>query len=68
MITANTITAPEGDRVFFSEGACPYLTCFRLRAHAHPICPACRAVWYGNAFCETCRAHPREPWEHDDPV
>lgn len=36
------------------DGACPFLTCLDTEWHAHPACPDCGAVRYGNAFCATC--------------
>lgn len=35
-------------------GTCPFLTCLDTGWHAHPECPACGAVRYGNSFCRTC--------------
>lgn len=36
------------------DGLCPFLTCADVGWHAHPACPDCGAVRYGNAFCATC--------------
>jgi hypothetical protein len=36
------------------DGPCPFLTCLDTDVHAHPECPACGAVRYGNSFCPTC--------------
>lgn len=48
--------AHEG-RVVRCEGPCALLSCLEAGPHEHPICPTCRAVSYGNAFCEECRSH-----------
>ncbi len=36
------------------DGPCPFLTCTDTEWHAHPACPACGAVRYGNLNCPTC--------------
>lgn len=36
------------------DGPCPFLTCDDTGWHAHPACPDCGAVRYGNLFCRTC--------------
>lgn len=42
------------------DGPCPYLMCAQTSVHAHPVCPECGAVRYGNAFgCETCKVQRR---------
>ncbi len=35
-------------------GLCPFLGCVDTDIHAHPECPDCGAVRYGNTFCATC--------------
>lgn len=45
-------------------GSCPFLTCLVGQPHAHPVCPDCGAVRYGNAFCETCRDLRTDPNPH----
>ncbi len=52
-----------GDRV---PSECPFLFCVRTEPHEHSICPECGAVRYGNRFCATCRAYPRELVERED--
>lgn len=37
-----------------TDGYCPYLLCLLLVPHAHPVCPDCGAVRYGNITCATC--------------
>jgi len=53
------IVGPEDDRpdeVIIETGRmCPFLVCHVDEPHAHPVCPACRAVRYGNAFCPACK-------------
>lgn len=47
-------TAHEGRAVVF-RGPCPFAFCTVTTTHAHPVCPACRAVRYGNMNCAHCR-------------
>lgn len=42
-------------RQLWLDGPCPMLLCLNTGRHAHPICPECEAVDYGNLFCATCR-------------
>ena len=35
-------------------GRCPYLMCLLVVPHAHPVCPSCGAVRYGNPSCRKC--------------
>lgn len=37
------------------DGWCPFMFCLVGQPHAHPVCPDCGAVRYGNAFCGTCK-------------
>lgn len=37
------------------DGPCLFLTCLETGPHDHEICPTCRALRYGNLFCNTCR-------------
>ena len=36
------------------DGPCPFLGCLDTDWHAHPACPDCGAVRYGNICCATC--------------
>ncbi len=37
------------------DGVCPFLLCQETGPHAHPVCPDCGVVRFGNMFCPTCR-------------
>ncbi len=42
------------------DGPCPFLLCWELGPHDHPVCPSCGAVRYGNMLCATCQQGRRE--------
>ena len=53
--TDHGYTVPLKVEVCHVPGPCPFLTCTVSTPHAHPICPLCGAVKFGNLGCELCR-------------
>lgn len=47
-------------KLYVSDGPCPFLLCQEQATHAHPVCPSCGAVRYGNLFCRTCNVERLE--------
>lgn len=40
---------------------CPFLLCLVRGPHAHPVCPQCGAVRFGNLSCDLCNAYHGDP-------
>lgn len=60
-MTTSDDGAPDYPAVRFN-GPCPFLMCPIPDTHAHPVCPECGAVRFGNVFgCETCKVQ-RKRW------